>query len=137
MTLQPEREEYINPYLKRYWLKEGQVVVYQPMPGGEMLQVWFDTVLQGLRDWPPDKPYLEIQDMREASTNPGSQRVAMNLLRQMAYRKGRSATLLSRLPRGRIIAYFINHIFVPFTGNIERRVFFTTEEALEWLLRED
>jgi hypothetical protein len=137
VILQPEGEEYINPYLRRYWLKEGRVVVYQPLPGGDMLKLWFDSVLKGLEDCAIDKPYLEIQDMRGANSNPGNQRVAMDLLRRMAYRKGRSALIISKSPGGQMMAYFVNHVFVPFTGNIKRRVFFTMEEALEWLLEED
>jgi hypothetical protein len=136
MPLQPEREEYLNPYLRRYWLKEGRVIVYQPIPGGDMLKVWFNAVLQGVQEWDTDKPYLEIQDMRGANANPGNQRVAMDLMRRMAYRWGRSAVLISKSPRGQIFAYFVNHVFVPFMGNIKRRVFFTMEEALEWLLEE-
>lgn len=138
MIVQPEREEYITPDLKRYWLKDEHVVVYQPVGSNkDMVDAWFNAVLQGIRDWPDDRLYGEIHDMRRASANPGNQRVAMNLVRRMSPYHGRSAAIITESRGGKIFAYFINHVFIPFTGNIKRRVFFTIEGALDWLLEDE
>ena len=64
MALQPEREEYLNPYLRRYWLENGRVIVYQPIPGGDMLKLWFNAVLQGLQEWDADRPALPLHSWR-------------------------------------------------------------------------
>jgi hypothetical protein len=135
---QPEEMEYITPHFKRYWLNNKQIVVYVPMSGEEegLLDKWTDSILSTLRNWSDDKPYREIQDLRQASSNPGNQRKAMTLVRQMAVYEGRSAAIISDSYSGRAFSYFVNHVFKAFTGKIERKVFFSIEEAVEWLSEE-
>jgi hypothetical protein len=138
VILQPEDEEYVTPYLKRYWLKAGRIVVYEIIAGDANTgEEWFNLVLQTLAGWSTDKPYLEIHVMNNSQPRPGDQQRALNLARRMAAYQGRSAIVISKSGGGRLMSYFVNHVFKPFTGNMQRRVCFSIEEALDWLLADD
>lgn len=129
-----EKTEQITPYLTRSWLDDGSIVIYSPKKSTrDNVDAWHDITLQTAETWGDDKPYLELHDMREAVLTPYSRAKASDLVRQLAKYHGRAAIVIAQTRLGDIIGFFVNNVFSIRKGSMERRVFTSIEDALQWL----
>ena len=106
------------------------------MVRAKSVDAWVETVRATADNWPPNRPYLELHDMREIVVSPYAQAKGTELVRSMEGVQGRGAILINESLTGTILRTFINHIFSPFNRTLKRRVFTSYDEALEWLREE-
>lgn len=132
--MEPENVEEITPHLTRGWLDNSSIVVYRPtINTRENVDAWYRITLETAQNWAKDQPYLELHDMREAVLTPYSRAKAGELVRQLAQYKGRAAIVIAQTRLGDIIGFFVNNVFSVRRGSMERKVFTSFDDALQWL----
>lgn len=134
MIAEAENIEMVHPTLKRYYLHDGQIVVFEPQGvNRDTVNAWLKHTLETARNWSPDKPYHELHDMRQSGITRYSRQKATELTEKLGNVKGRAAVVISQTHTGQIIGFFVNNVFNRFNKTRERKVFTEFDQALAWL----
>jgi hypothetical protein len=134
MMAEAQKIEMISENLKRYWLHDERIVVFEPTGiSHATVDAWHDSTLESARNTPLDKPYHELHDLRKTNLTPYSRQKALELVKALGDRSGRSAIIIAKSYEGQLIGFFVNNIFSRIPKNRPRRVFTDFQQGLKWL----
>lgn len=96
----------------------------------------FEFLTNLIEMWPSERPYLSIYDATRSrfSFNPYLRHKATELMRRYPDKDGRTAILLPQTLLGQVLRLFVNVDLLPLSKGREIRIFFSRDEALDWLL---
>ncbi len=127
--------EVLADGLKRQQYDEGRIVVYTlETTRRETIDQWAEIVIERLKQWPAQKPYLVVHDASRIFLTPHlrmrSQEIAQT---PRADVKGAYAVVLPSSVVGQLMKIFINRkLAANQTGRLSS-VFTSLEDALNWL----
>lgn len=134
MMVEARKIEMITENLKRYWLHEGKIVVFEPNGiSHATVDAWHDSTLESARNCPAGQAYHELHDLRKTSLTPYSRQKALELVKALGDRSGRSAIIIAKSYEGQLIVFFVNNVFSRIPKNRPRRVFTDFQQGLKWL----
>ena len=123
----------LAPGLLRYWLYDGQIVVYKATAiSRQVVDSWIASVKDVMAAWPSTQPYLVIHDFRDhnIALTPYARARSEELIKVPVGVPGYAAILLPRNFVATIIRLFMR---VQKSGGIDNQLFFDYEEGLSWL----
>lgn len=134
MFTESEKIEFISENLKRYYLANGKIVVFEPTGVNHAtVDTWYNCTLESAKDCPDDTAYHELHDLRKTNLTPYSRQKALELVKALGDRSGRSAILIAKSYEGQLIGFFVNNVFNRIPKTRPRRVFTDYQQALQWL----
>jgi hypothetical protein len=126
--------EQVSPDLTRSWLMNRRIVVFRATtPTRNAVDAWIACVKQTMVDWPKEQPYLAMHDFSgpKISMTPYARKRAEELAPLNTGSAGYAAIILAPTYVALAIRLFLRTQHQQ--GN-ENQVFFSRQEALEWLL---
>jgi len=125
-----ENSEQINDYVRRYWLFDGRVVVYEPRGDDrQMVDAWYDIALEVGQAWDGSKPFISIHDFREASITLYAQHRARELVSNLGQLTGHTIIVTKNDINGNLINLFVNMMSSRFQPTIKRHAFTNFHKA--------
>jgi hypothetical protein len=146
MTLQPtltswhqrnlESPEHIYAGITRKWLHNGAVLYYAVSTVSRpAIDAWLDSVVEVLKIWPVDQPYLAIHDATHSALTPYARsRIAEVSRNAPLHIRGRSAAVMSRSLFAQAARMFMTLELARQNKRIGRNLFFDVDSALAWVL---
>ena len=132
--LRQEQIEQIMPTLVRYWLADGQIVVFEAVGANrDTVDAWFDVTTETHQAWSYDEPHYEIHDMRQSTMTPYARAKALELGDLYVDMVGRSAIIVQDSHIGSFMTFFVNRVLNRLSKTCERRVFKDFDEGLAWI----
>lgn len=126
----PDYKE-LMPGLTRESFHDGRIAVWSATTSTkEVIQAWFDYSRQEMQDWPAEHQYLALLDMSRVILTPFGREKAAELTEVRPDLGGRVAIVISASSIGHLTRLFVNRSL---NKNRERRVFYSREEAIQWL----
>ncbi len=132
--------EQLTPYLTRELLQDGKIVLftlYDISP--QTLEAWAEGNKAAISDWPVDQPFLNIQDftpVKGLTITPAIREKVKVLTGLRKEQPGRTAIVIA----SRLTVIAVQTILGLLTlmrrskhVSRERKVFFSREEAIEWV----
>jgi len=124
----------INEHLRRYWLFDGQAVVYELRDDDRAtIDAWFAAVTDVMADWSADKPAATIHDMRHVSLTPYARAKSSELSKNLREVRGYSAVVVANTVYGAVVKTFANLLSWQTQPNIKRQVFTSLEDACAYI----
>jgi hypothetical protein len=131
---QLEEDKWITEHIRRYWLFNKRVVVYQPTGvSRQIVDEWFDTVMETLAHWPEGQTMLAIHDMRAATLTPYVRARSQELTRKNAHLQGHSLIVLPKNLYGEFIRIFVNTVITRDQPHIKRLVMTSLDDAVAYM----
>lgn len=122
------------------WFRNRHVVMFSNDPyhpaahSREQTDMWADTVLQTLHDWPQDRVYRAIQDATHAAYSPYSLKRLNEITRARPKEiRGRNATIVPKSALQGIFIQITNRMGRLLGRKMETRAFTSFEEAFAWV----
>jgi hypothetical protein len=130
--------EQIHPNVTRSWLENGRIVCFTlTSVARPAVDAWLNASEDTVQSWPIEVPYRSIHDLREADVTPYiRQQSAAAVSRMPTQLKGRSAVVVPRTFTNQLIRLIVTIDLVRINRNIQRNVFFTQQDAINWVLEE-
>jgi hypothetical protein len=127
--------EQLHPHVTRFWMDKGRIVCYTiTSVSRAAIDVWADSSLALIMEWPADQPYLAIHDFSEATLTPYVRKRAEDIVSQIPkHFTGRSAVIMPRSFINQLIRLFVTVDLVNRNRVVDRQVFFRIEEASQWV----
>lgn len=129
--------EQLSSGVTREWIHDGQIVVFTVKDvHRETLDIWTAAFKESIKDWPVDRLFRVIQDLRVAGgITPYGRARAQEMFHTRPEVKVWSALVLPSTFANNLIRLFVRAHRSPDATRV-REFFNTREEALSWLLRE-
>jgi hypothetical protein len=131
--LEPEHIEHLTPGLRRYWLMDRQIVVFEAETAYRAdIDAWINGVHDVMNHWPADRPYLVLHDLRASNIvlTPYARRRAQELMLASTDGPGYAAILIANSLVGHTIQWLLR---ISKMGKVQIEVFFDYDKALNWL----
>src|SRR5262249_33856073 len=141
-STQPENAsgpvEQLSSGLTREWIHDGQIVVFTVKDvRRETLDNWTAAFKEAINNWPADRLFRVIQDLRLAGgITPYGRARGQEMFHTRPEVRVWSALVLPTTFANNLIRLFVRAHRSP-DGTRVREFFNTREEALAWLLRND
>jgi hypothetical protein len=132
--LEPDHSETLTPGLRRYWLMDHQIVVFEAETAYRAdIDAWINGVHDVMDHWPADRPYLALHDLRASNIvlTPYARRRAQELMLVSTDGPGYAAILIANSLVGHTIQWLLR---ISKMGKVQLQVFFDRDEALNWLI---
>lgn len=129
------RENYteLAPGISQYWLMDHQIVVFEATQSTRVVvDAWVNTVMDVMKNWPKDCPYLALHDFRgkNIAFTPYARKRAQELVPLSSPVPGYAAVIVPGSFVAQIIMLFMR---TQKAGNINNQLFFSYDEGLRWL----
>lgn len=126
--------EYIAPGVSRCWLDEGKIVWFTlESIDRKVIDAWVSAVEEVFKDWPTDLPFLTVQDFSRCeglALTSYIRKKGEYLASLRPELSGRNALVLRRS----VVAQAVKLLLIQMNDKRrERRMFFSAQEAIEWL----
>lgn len=134
MITEAQNVEFVHENLKRYYLHDGQIVVFEPDGAHRnTVDAWKDFTLETANNRPDGTDFHEIHDMRNSTITPYARHKAVELTQALGAVPGRSAIIISKSHTGQMIGFLVNNVFNRFNRTRVRKVFTEFEPAVTWV----
>lgn len=137
VALQKVDEHGADVYFE--WYAEGQIVVYRSRATGnfgsrEKVDAWIDNALEIVQNWDVSQPYLSIVDTENSASTPYAIKRAEEFYTVFPDgMTGRIAVVIPPSPLYQIMKITTDRSLKRALPNIERAIFRTLDEALDWV----
>lgn len=136
-----EDDKWVTEHVRRYWLFDKRVVVYQPTGVSRpIVDEWFNTVMDTMAAWPEGQTLLAIHDMRAATLTPYVRFKSQELTHRNAHFHGHSIIVLPNNLYGEFMRIFVNTVIArdqPFVKRIVQTSFDESVAYMQKVLSEE
>ena len=131
--LEREDQEELTPGLSCYWLLDHRIVVFEALQASRIVvDIWVNSVIREMANWPYDRPYLVLHDFRakNIALTPYARKRAQDLIPISSRTPGFAAIVVGKSFVAQMIKLFMR---TQRAGNIDNQLFFDYDEGLNWL----
>jgi hypothetical protein len=125
----------MKPNVSVDWLHGGKIVVFtvNAMTTRTVVDEWFDLVAGVVRSWPPDKPYLAMQNVSDKRVNltPYARSRVREFDNLLTHLQGRIAIVLPNTFTGHLIRLFLTTM--RWQKKLPTEGFLSYQDGLNWL----
>ncbi len=128
--------EQIAEGVTMQWLEHGRIVCFTlNTVARAAIDAWLDRSYEIVKGWPPQMPYLALQDVSRSMLTPYTrERSAATVALTPEYLRGRSAVVMPHSVMNQAIRLFVTINLARSHANIQRAVFLDRGGAVRWLL---
>ena len=133
-----QNSEWVTKNVRRYWLFEKQVVVYEVTGFTRpIVDEWYDTVSSTLQTWPPENQMMiAIHDLRAASLTPYTRHKSQQLAQENNHLFGYSVIVIPNTLYtlfGNFMQIFLNTVLSRTQPKITRHICTSMEDAVAYV----
>jgi hypothetical protein len=128
--------EVLTPGVTREWLSDNQILVYTVTSiSRPVVNMWIDSLLNDIKNWPADKPFLYMGDYshRNITITPYVKQRSAELYRVRKDIHGRVAMIVPQSIAGYMIQFTIKRRQNRIKARYEEQAFFNRASGLTWL----
>lgn len=129
-----ENMQEVAPDITLHWLHDHQIAYFTTRTVARTSwDGWLDTMLKMKREWPQDRPFLNLQDnlYQGAAFTPTVRQHSIQVSRYRPEIVQCTAVVLPKTIVAQFVQLFMRTFHEP---NVDARVFFTVEDGLAWLV---
>lgn len=129
--------DYSSDVVTRQRIQDGKIVVLEfdtPYLSCRIVDEIVNVIIDTMRNWTPKRPYLALQIFNKGvMMTPYARQRTEEVVSMFPHLKGRVATVIHPVTSASVTQSWLDNILSVQQPAFAHRIFFTREEALNWL----